>query len=236
MIIDETNHVSVARSDIDVSASEDLSAYAQDFDLPVSHIFIHPSYDKETTDHDIALLYLPEVPEGYEPLGMRMPADGLDAPTVLTDSDPNYSDSSLATVSGWGVTSYPYGEAPALLMTLDDMPILNTATCTPDVVGQTMYPKRQLCAEIGRDRGARPSRHTAHAEPIAPCHIRCAGYLEGGKDSCLGDSGGGLIYSDVVVGVVSFGPGCASPGQAGAGLPGFPRQRARAELVRAGLP
>ncbi len=235
MVLGETNHVSVARSDIDVFYWEDSSEYAQDFDLPESHVIIHPSYDKETVDHDIALLYLPEVPKGYEPLGMRMAVDGLDAPTVLTDSDPNYMDTSLATVSGWGVTSFPYGETSSLLMTLDDMPILNTATCTPDVIGGTMYPKRQLCAEIGRDRGARPSRHTAHAEPIAPCHIRCAGYLEGGKDSCQGDSGGGLIYSDVVVGIVSYGPGCAIPGQAGAGLPGFPRQRARAERVRAGL-
>lgn len=37
----------------------------------------------------------------------------------------------------------------------------------------------------------------------------CAGYAEGGKDSCQGDSGGPLIAAGKVVGVVSWGKGCA---------------------------
>ncbi|XP_045507552.1 trypsin 5G1-like [Colias croceus] len=43
----------------------------------------------------------------------------------------------------------------------------------------------------------------------------CAGFSEGKKDACQGDSGGPAVHQDKLLGMVSFGYGCATPGSFG---------------------
>lgn len=47
---------------------------------------------------------------------------------------------------------------------------------------------------------------------ITPIHICAIGYE---TDACQGDSGGSLVYDSTIVGVVSYGEGCARPGTPG---------------------
>ncbi|MDT8915415.1 serine protease [Amycolatopsis sp. PS_44_ISF1] len=48
-----------------------------------------------------------------------------------------------------------------------------------------------------------------------PASMVCAGYPDGGKDACQGDSGGPLVVGNTLIGIVSFGDGCAKAGKPG---------------------
>ncbi|NUT53852.1 MAG: serine protease [Saccharothrix sp.] len=79
--------------------------------------------------------------------------------------------------------------------------------------GELDAPSRRL-REV--DVPIRADDECAAAVPdYRPGGMLCAGYPEGGKDACEGDSGGPLTVAGELVGVVSYGRGCARPGQPG---------------------
>ena len=89
-------------------------------------------------------------------------------------------------VSGWGVLSENSASISPLLM-MARVPIVSTQECNaPEAYNGRIH------------QG-----------------MMCAGFSSGGTDACAGDSGGPLVWRDgarpVLVGVVSWGDGCARP-------------------------
>jgi secreted trypsin-like serine protease len=88
----------------------------------------------------------------------------------------------LATIAGWGNTSSDGEEYPDTLQKAQ-VPITTDEYCAG-----------------------------AYDADFDPETMVCAGYPEGGVDTCQGDSGGPLFSGGRVVGVTSWGNGCAEPG------------------------
>jgi len=107
-------------------------------------------------------------------------------------------DGQTGTVSGWGSTASGADQAEVLMSV--DVPMMSNAACR-----QTGYGNNEITDAM-----------------------LCAGQPNGGVDSCQGDSGGPLTYTTggktYLVGVVSWGIGCAAPN--------FPGVYARVTHVR----
>ncbi|XP_076284090.1 trypsin-1-like [Lasioglossum baleicum] len=114
--------------------------------------------------------------------------EGKMRPACLPEKEKTFA-GVKAIVTGWGAIE----ESGPISQTLQEVhvPILTNTECR-----NTKYPSRRITD-----------------------NMLCAGYKEGAKDSCQGDSGGPLhIANDNIyhiVGVVSWGEGCARPGYPG---------------------
>lgn len=92
------------------------------------------------------------------------------------------------TVSGWGLLGDPEETKPQILQVVA-LPFITHDTCRHIYRNYT-----DGSIELG---------------------MNCAGYLEGGKDACNGDSGGPLQCGGLLTGVVSWGEKCALPNYPG---------------------
>ncbi|KAM0197248.1 hypothetical protein ACHAPA_004127 [Fusarium lateritium] len=90
------------------------------------------------------------------------------------------------TVAGWGTTSQGSATSPVQLRKVV-VPVISRTSC-----------------------------RASYGTSAVTNNMFCAGFTQGGKDSCQGDSGGPIAdSSNTVVGIVSWGEGCAQPNAPG---------------------
>lgn len=161
------------------SSAGSLDGEAEVVKLEVEEIIVHPKFSRATITHDFALVKLKE-PINFETTPVR--------PIEIADEDyagSGYQDPGVtATVYGWGYEK-ERGNISRYLNFVEVPLVSNETANLPDSYN-------------GR----------IDESMIA------AGLPEGGKDACQGDSGGPLVTFNsvgepVLVGVVSWGAGCA---------------------------
>uniref|UniRef100_A0A452HXA6 Peptidase S1 domain-containing protein n=1 Tax=Gopherus agassizii TaxID=38772 RepID=A0A452HXA6_9SAUR len=151
---------------------------------PVQRIITNPRYAGQTTSGDIALVQL----------GRRLNFTDYILPICLPDASVHFPPGKVCWVTGWGHLLLPLAvdlPSPQTLQKLK-VPIIDSKTCR--ILYLTNMQNRLPHRNIQDD-------------------MICAGYAEGMRDACNGDSGGPMacIVGDVWVlaGIVSWGEGCA---------------------------
>ncbi|XP_063111852.1 transmembrane protease serine 5 isoform X10 [Cavia porcellus] len=125
-------------------------------------------------------------------LRLRTPLNFSDTvgAVCLPAEEQHFPRGSQCWVSGWGHTDPSYSHSSDMLQDAV-VPLLSTEVCNSSCVYSGSLTSRMLCA----------------------------GYLDGRADACQGDSGGPLVcphqYTWHLVGVVSWGRGCAEPNHPG---------------------
>lgn len=176
--------------------------------LAVSAISIHPDYNPWNQKNDIALILLAK-PSGQPPVAIDAGVE-----TLLKTLQPG----KLAVALGWGATRPSDQATPVVTEDLDCM-ITSISQNTPldDQFDCMIYPRggspELLRVELPLVDAA--TCRAVYPEEWLSSTMLCAGYAEGGKDTCTGDSGGPLLIESgqraVQVGITSWGTGCAQP-------------------------
>jgi len=137
---------------------------------------------KDYADYDFSILEL------EQPIVFRDSAKALFLPDP--EDDKRVKNQTFV-VSGWGRTSFPSGPPSIEKLLTVTVPWISDSECRAAYDGEEMYVKESMV---------------------------CAGDTKsGGIDACIGDSGGPMAWLDPdsdevkLVGVVSFGKGCADP-------------------------
>ena len=175
--------VNVHRHDIGVSALYDHRCSET---VEAAALHTHPQFVKSTLHGDVALIQL-----------VRAPRCASEIPMLVLDTGSASTPNTMATIAGWGHTDRETALAPPNRLQVIQLPLVAQSSCVSALTHALGY--------------------TLTAGMI------CAGHMPGGvKDSCQGDSGGPLFIaappsppsmpqaSPVLVGIVSWGHGCAN--------------------------
>lgn len=144
----------------------------------VAAIRVHPSYNDNTLDYDVAVIKLTSAATGI--VVSRLISQRQEAALAPVGTQ--------TWVTGWGSTKAAGGGYPKDLYQVS-VPLVSRTDCN--------------------DANSYNGEITAR--------MICAGFKNGGKDSCDGDSGGPMVVKDSLghwraqAGIVSWGDGCAQP-------------------------
>ncbi|GAA4839252.1 S1 family peptidase [Saccharopolyspora rosea] len=129
---------------------------------------------------------------------------------------PKYQDASKGFDVSVLTLDAPVKEAPIQLAKADDAGYKPDSQATilgwgnTSEGGQQSDHLKQATVPVNADATCK-----AAYQEYTPDAMVCAGLPEGGVDTCQGDSGGPLVVGDRLIGVTSFGNGCARPKQPG---------------------
>ncbi|MDX2271943.1 MAG: serine protease [Cyanobacteriota bacterium] len=189
-----TVNVVVGRTDLTSDTGEQIT---------VAEAFVHPAYRSLGATYFDAYISsfetYPALPVPKTPrlgdiglLRLSQPATVVNTfPDLATVSDaPLYDPGTVATAVGWGAISET-GDGSDILQEVE-VPVVSNAVCNSP---------ESYAGAVKND-------------------MICAGFPEGGKDACFGDSGGPLaipVDSDnwLIIGLTSTGDGCARPNKYG---------------------
>ncbi|KAG8436276.1 hypothetical protein GDO86_007399 [Hymenochirus boettgeri] len=147
----------------------------RELSFKVTQLVIHPFYNEESHDYDVALVLLDHSVPLTSPYVQ---------PICLPASTHHFPDGSSCWITGWGAAQ------------------MNGLNSDELQKADVQLISQEICIALYRNQ-------------ISP-RMLCAGYSDGHKDACEGDSGSPLVCKDssgrwFQVGVVSWGAGCGIP-------------------------
>jgi secreted trypsin-like serine protease len=185
-------------------------------DFKVAEVFLHPLFAllEGTPSYDVAIWKVEPILQPKQRLAKVL--SSIQTVALARDGADGYEKDDMVRAVGWGYTVDP-STSPPLSDTLNfvDVAVIDNPACI------AMY-KRGYERYCNDDPWARPPsgpRRHCYAKAVIDATM-CAGFEEGKRDACGGDSGGPLLFGDddkgyTVVGITSWGDGCAKKNRPG---------------------